>query len=73
MMLINTSLKLKKVVVSGLGFCSIRLSSIGSFSYMMEQVGPIIISKKIMCTGVKIFGYIQPKANGINTIKIIGI
>ena len=40
---------------------------------MIEQVGPMIISRKIMCTGEKIFGYIQPNANGRNTVRIIGI
>jgi hypothetical protein len=40
---------------------------------MIEQVGPIINSKKITCIGEKIFGKIQPKAKGINTVKMIGI
>jgi hypothetical protein len=39
----------------------------------MEQVGPIIISRKIICTGENILGYIQPKAKGIKTINTIGI
>jgi len=45
-MLMDNSFQLKKVVVRGFGFCSIVFASMGSFSKIIEHVGPIIISKK---------------------------
>jgi hypothetical protein len=38
---------------------------------MIEQVGPIINSKKITWIGENILGKIHPKAKGINTVKMI--
>jgi hypothetical protein len=39
----------------------------------MEQVGPIINSKKIICTGARITGYAHPNAKGTITVRIIGM
>ena len=68
-----SSFQLKKVVVMAFGFWNIVFFSMGSFSYMIEQVGPIIISKKIMCMGENKDKNFHPRTNGIKTMSIMGI
>jgi len=36
-------------------------------------MGPMINSKKITCTGVKILGYIHPRNNGKETVRMMGM
>ena len=56
MMLVVNSFLLKKEIATGLGFYNMLFFSMGSFSKIIEQVGPIINSRKITCTGERIFG-----------------
>lgn len=69
----ESSLIEKKELLSCRGGLFIEFASIGSFSKIMEHVGPIISSRKITCTGENILVYFQNNNKGIVTIKIIGI
>jgi hypothetical protein len=45
----------------------------GSFSKIIEHVGPIISSRNITWTGVNILVYFQKRIRGTVTIRMMGI
>ena len=72
-MAIINSLVVKSPLVRSRGPFCIAFNSTGSFSKKMEQVCAMISSRKITCSGLKMFGYFHPKMSGREAVRMIGI
>jgi hypothetical protein len=60
-------------MLRSLGGKSMISFSTGSRSKKIEQVGPMINSRKITWIGVNMLGYFQPNNNGNEAVRIMGI